>query len=361
MALFPDTIAITFSAPFLVVRCRKLPPMPWPISIAGVPLWFTKDLAALPIEFGMPGLGREVSFTSAVLSHLKVHTAEFESLMIILRYRFNVEILSILWTGNRYLITVPGVTEIRRLPENMMGLLITYKYADDEDRISAVVAHRKLANVVRDDTDYTPHLRPGVMMSCETDDGQELLMTSGIPVRDPQDGQVYITTTTHNKTFPPGEQKVWHSTGSHSEIGKVQRALGHTGISLIRLHAGISYGQGTFGNIPLRYMREPDIPVGDHVFFNSPFSGYCDGIVSAVEFRRTPGPYWSTVTVLWIYVGQEPMEDLCGSAVWDKQGNVVALFRCADKNIKNGFALATSVLPLIKAGMQICKAEQWIW
>ena len=60
--------------------------------------------------------------------------------------------------------------------------------------------------------------------------------------------------------------------------------------------------------------------------------------------------HWKNfVTVVWFHIGNgggEPLDGTRGSA----NGGVVAFFRFADDN---GYAIATPVMPLIEAGLEV--------
>jgi hypothetical protein len=364
IALFPTTYSIGFLPPVLVIRCTKLPPKPWPVTIAGVPAWFTSDESTYPIPLGMVGL-KGNALADHVLPLWKTPTtSEFSKVIEALNHDFGVEPLSVLWTGTRFLITIPIGTNCHNLPGLIMGLLATYKYPDTNHPTEAALRWTEPSFGIRDETNYYPNLRPGVMLSCGTAGGKEQLTTSGIPVKD-KDGKMYITVASHG--FPLGEEQVWHPTGQHRIIGEVKAILGNTDISLMELNAGLTYSTETFGSstsngITLTgFLGPDDIRQGQLAYLDNPFSGRCDGMVSLVERQRIPidepVPLLKWITVVWVYIGngaEEPLDGSYGSAVWDEGGRVIALFRFADEN---GWARATSVMPLVEAELEICPVD----
>ncbi len=51
---------VSLDAPFLIIRCRSLPPRPWPITIGGIPIWLTESATDSPIAQGEAGLSQPV-------------------------------------------------------------------------------------------------------------------------------------------------------------------------------------------------------------------------------------------------------------------------------------------------------------
>jgi len=134
----------------------------------------------------------------------------------------------------------------------------------------------------------------------------------------------------------------------------------------MKLREGTPYSLNTFGTsttpgVKISGLRaSDDIENAQAVFLDSPFSGRCDGLVSHVQERRLPIDEPSSllryVTIIWAYIGnggEEPLDGTYGSVICDYNGGVVAIFRYAD----NGWAIATSVDPLIEAGLEVCEIE----
>jgi hypothetical protein len=193
--------------------------------------------------------------------------------------------------------------------------------------------------------------------ACE---GEELLTTAGIPVRN-RDGKQFITVASHG--FPLGLETVYHPNGSGSRIGEVQKILWDTDISLVSLDEGLTYSCETFnsdiqaGPVIRGLKRPTDLKIGDSLFMDSAFSGRCEGFVSRVLWDAIPSDKdvselpW--VNAIWVYTGNgrpEPANGCCGSVIWDEEENAVAFFRFA---FKDGSSFAVSVDPLIQMGMAI--------
>ena len=116
------------------------------------------------------------------------------------------------------------------------------------------------------------------------------MTASGIPVEDPRTGEKFVTVASHG--FPLGEESVWHPTGAGAVIGEVKAIPGDTGISLMKLLDRTSYSLNTFrtrttsGVRISRLRNADDFRNYETVFLDSPFSGRCDGIVSAKQLKR---------------------------------------------------------------------------
>lgn len=90
----------------LVIRLRQYPPKPWPISIAGLPAWFTTDDLAEPIQFGVPGRQPRVLENSLCLWSTPSKSL-FEAIVETFRQNFDIAVYSVMWMGSWILITIP--------------------------------------------------------------------------------------------------------------------------------------------------------------------------------------------------------------------------------------------------------------
>ena len=66
MALFPTCYKLSFAPPFLLLACTKLPPKPWPVTVAGMPLYLTTDAEESPLDMGLGGRGPK-AFVDAII------------------------------------------------------------------------------------------------------------------------------------------------------------------------------------------------------------------------------------------------------------------------------------------------------
>jgi hypothetical protein len=58
--LFPTTYSVSLHGLFLIIRVRKLPPKPWPLSVAGLPFYITTNEWNYPWIRGEYGRGGRV-------------------------------------------------------------------------------------------------------------------------------------------------------------------------------------------------------------------------------------------------------------------------------------------------------------
>jgi hypothetical protein len=104
IALFPTTFSISFLPPVVIIPCVNLPPKPWPVTVAGVPAWFTSDEGTYPVPLGMVGLKGKALEDHALPLWKTPTTSEFSKVIESLNNDFGVETLSVLWAGTRFLI-----------------------------------------------------------------------------------------------------------------------------------------------------------------------------------------------------------------------------------------------------------------
>ena len=57
MAVFPTCYAATLMNPLLILHYETLPPRPWPLTIAGLPVYLTTELKLSPLPLGLPAGG----------------------------------------------------------------------------------------------------------------------------------------------------------------------------------------------------------------------------------------------------------------------------------------------------------------
>jgi hypothetical protein len=122
MALFPTTFSVGFLPPVLIIRCVNLPPKPWPVTVAGVPAWFTSDEDTYPVPLGMTGLKGKALADYALPLWKTPTTSEFTKVLESLHHDFGVEALSVLWTGIRFIITIPIGTTLGRKSSSIRRL-----------------------------------------------------------------------------------------------------------------------------------------------------------------------------------------------------------------------------------------------
>lgn len=58
--LFPTAFNLSIQNPLIVVTCLQLPPKPWPLTVAGMPLYLTTDSKTIPLKLGLGARGPKI-------------------------------------------------------------------------------------------------------------------------------------------------------------------------------------------------------------------------------------------------------------------------------------------------------------
>lgn len=58
--LFPTAFNLSIQNPLIVVTCLQLPPKPWPLTIAEMPLYLTTDSNTIPLKLGLGARGPKI-------------------------------------------------------------------------------------------------------------------------------------------------------------------------------------------------------------------------------------------------------------------------------------------------------------
>ncbi|CAG7949342.1 unnamed protein product [Penicillium nalgiovense] len=363
MHLFPRTKRLLFDGYFLVFL--PLPPKPWPRTIAGVQPYFTTD----PNDDGpMPSMKRMSKSrlfvdAEADVTHLPPSQVD-EAFKLVFNFFTKTEIS--ITQRTRTFTTVP----------RSIGSCNCFYLFDKEVRRPTrdQLPARRLIEPTGDVVDNSKYdiLRPGVMLSSGTlsTTGPEYLTTSGALVEDSNSGERYMTVDSHG--FPYGD-RVFHPCASDKEIGQVIMEITHTDVAIVKLHDDVPFVNETFespleGKRPTKlqnFIAVDNLCPGDSVYMNSPFVGYSEGVCGPWTRDRIPSddpsqPVLTWVRTRWCYMGQGSTETLrdgvCGSAIWDKDGNVIGFFRSAP--VSGHFldwSLCVGADHLIDRGFQVAK------
>ncbi|EEQ27769.1 conserved hypothetical protein [Microsporum canis CBS 113480] len=199
------------------------------------------------------------------------------------------------------------------------------------------------------DTSQYETLRPGVMLSSgkHPTEGWELVTSSGVLIQD-RNGHRYLAAASHG--FPCGD-RVFHPNSKGKEIGRVIMEIAHTDVALIELDDKSSFRNELFQNTiapgpPVQLQRfatlqENRVSQGRFIYMDSPFTGYIEGTQSVLATSRIleDDPHESKqvwVATRWDYMGQGSsnalVDGVCGSAIWNDEGNVIGFFRYAPKS-----------------------------
>ena len=337
---FPTAQSVGVYLPFVVVQFKCLPPKPWPLTIAGLPAFFTTKEHTVGFEYGRLG----GSFKKALNNYdARQHLTRelFDAVIVYFEQEISIPILSVLNLAGPWVITIPDGVEFSSLPYLLAKTPCHFKYASgNEPHEEAAFRNTEPVGTVWDQTLYET-LRPGIMLS-SGGTLNEVLTTSGIVVEDDY-GYKYLTMASHG--FPLGRESVYHPNANGARLGKIYDRLTDSDIALLRISSSQSFRNETFAaglldgtNIPpqkIGGILDPiDMRSYDEVTMNNPFSGYCIGVHIGVQQTKVPSDdpvaehRW--ITNEWTYFGNgldEPMDGCCGSPVLDQSGNVVSFFR----------------------------------
>lgn len=359
--IFDGVFEVSINATYMIVRCRALPQRPWPITLGGIPLWITDSETDTPLAGGKAGRSPPI-LQDLRLSKVACPSGEvFSTIAQYFTENLDIAISEIMWRGTQLRLVVPTSAQTSHVPFKIGGLLALYDYT------SAIPAYYEAAKrlvsptpTVRDDTNYAPNLRPGVMLSCGAQGGEELFTSSGVLLKDPNDKK-WLTVASHG--FPLGNERVHHPNANSPAIADVEKIFEDTDISLARLHDGVYYSSQTFSSelspaVDIKCLRKPtDLKIGDVLTMNNAFSGYCEGVFTSVVWRSIPENEergelpWVTISSFYLgNGGEEPLDGSCGSPVLTEEGEVVGLFRFLTTS---GNAYCASVEVLMEIGMTI--------
>ncbi|KAM5448520.1 hypothetical protein MaudCBS49596_005314 [Microsporum audouinii] len=351
--IIPTTTSVIFDGRFLIFTLAALPDQPWPKRIAGVPCYFTTVFGDLgpsaPIHrpnFSHIHICRELNYRN--------DEGKAELVFNVAKEHFiakGISITEIQYWGNFIVIVLEHRnTDRSALPQSVTGCSCFYLYDDEMGRplnLSALRLTEPSPGTL--DTSQYETLRPGVMLSSgkHPTEGWELVTSSGVLIQD-RNGHCYLTAASHG--FPCGD-RVFHPNSNGNEIGRVIMEITHTDVALIELYDKSSFRNELFQNTiapgpPVQLQRfatlqENRVLQGRFIYMDSPFTGYIEGTQGVLATSRIleddphePKQVW--VATRWDYMGQGSsnalVDGVCGSAIWNDEGNVIGFFRYAPKS-----------------------------
>ena len=383
--LFPTTFSVELMPPFLIFRVREVPPQPWPLTIAGLPIMITSEESPFrsPFFHGRHGRGPRN------LDHLKLRTSSDYNRHVLEQAvkvfdELKQNIIDIYWFGGFWRITVPDSSaDLKGLPQRLGDGPCFYRTVSEILSFDPAALHRqpRPQSIEFEDTDYLADdekalLRPGIMLSSSyfpiTENGQtrEYFNTtsSGILIAD-QHGQIFITAAAH------GFQKdgnVYHPNPATGRIigTVVVDELPGTGIAIVKLNPGLRFINETFASDEypagsrIKGVTPPYAPhlrVYDEVKMNDPVTGNSEGVIMALGARVVNDLQGTRKLVrhewhVFEHGDQDVEERRCGAPILDDQDGVVGLFRFKDPT-SPGLCLSVSATELREFGYEICVGE----
>ena len=343
-ALFPTCYAVGHLPPFLVIRVQELPPKPWPISVAGLPLFLTESLDEQPLDWGIMTAGPKVDI-SAELCLWK--NPSLDAIASIFRFfsDLGATIDRIQWwgVGFRILATSEPFSDWRqRLPRYINKLRVGYTFGDISG-IEKALRKKQPSSSVKDDSIYDD-LRPGIKLNFADPSGVTIDTTSGVCVKGPN-GLKYMTVAKHGFPGQLGAE-VWHPDGNGILLGHVVEHFGESDIALCKLEAGLSYAQEPFCETAqdpvITFQDLGDVmskKLFDFVYMDTPFTGLLDGQLVGKEFLRLPVDVatekiqYAMCSLVGLGSGNADLaQGCCGGVLWDDDHNVLGQFRFAADN-----------------------------
>ncbi|MCJ1365136.1 hypothetical protein MMC16_004256 [Acarospora aff. strigata] len=241
--MFEDVFEVSINATFMIIRCRSLPPRPWPLTMGGIPLWLSDSPTETHMASGTAGRSPPIL---PELNLSKICCPAGEGFELIVEYfsgKLGFQISEIMWSGPQLRIKTSDNAQLTALPFKTGGLLTLYDYSSAiPETAEAVNQLISPPATIRDDTCHTPNLHPGVVLSSGGKPSEELLTCSGIIIEG-RNGERWLTIATQG--FPPRKEEIYHPTSKHAPIGTVEKTFAETDISLAELHSGIHYASRT--------------------------------------------------------------------------------------------------------------------
>lgn len=358
---------------FLILYVTELPPLPWPLTVAGLPLYIATNEFDIPWPFGTP----KNHSRSHVLEDIDAQEYVSDEIFMTVIKWFdecsNVTISSILWSAGTWHVTIPDDCNTSDLPSRVCRASCSYLYQSEVPEQPEAAFRQQHPATIRDESAYDI-LRPGVMVSSDKflGDGpvpprSELFTTAGVLVKD-KHGDEFVTVANHG--FPLGEETVFHPSPRGTVIGTVERRLGETDLALVRLRDGVIFENKCFQStshptvIEFTQVVESvnELKLGDVLHMDNPFTGHIESVYYGTARRRIPryenSPEFLWVTQDWGYFGQHadsiPAEGSCGSAVWDNNGKLVCFFRYLTKSgPRANFGFGISAMELKNFGLEL--------
>ena len=337
--LYPDYTDLSFRPPFIVIRFETLPPKPWPVTLAGLALYFTADPLIHPLNRGLGGLGPGLEI-AADIPRTELPTLDiFEKIFAALD-KLGIKATDLQWIAGQFyalMKTQPEKKLRSKYPATINGVLINYRVGEQaiHDRgFRLKHPHDK----VYDDAIYS-ELCPGVLLS-----SKKMTTTSGVCVAD-LSGAKYITGAAHG--FEGQCDEVRHPDNNGVQVGNIDRILGNSDIALIKLKDGIKYARQTFHESSTRLAKPfrdftdvSKLKLYTIISLNSPMNGPMEGQLLGIQIRRIPSdetvtPHQYIEAVLTYFGnGEDILDGSCGAVIWAAQNdngegdwNVVGQFR----------------------------------
>ena len=357
--LFPTAFNLSIQNPLIVVTCLQLPPKPWPLTVAGMPLYLTTDSKTIPLKLGLGARGPKIEIDYPIKRYEHPTLQTFKKVYEALD-KHNIFLTRLQWVGWRFLGFLSGGAPSdwsSKFPALINGVTIGYIFG--EEAIEEKALRTKVpSGRLYDDAVYGDELRPGVMFAGKAGMSElELLTTSGVCVKSPS-GKKYITCATHG--FPGGKGvEIYHPSTGAQRVGNFVKQFWDSDVGLLEPKPGLRYYRETFSTSeyrvePFRKLTDSfTLRIGDAIHLNTPVNGHVEGIVLKLDVLRIPTdePAHPTDYIIGhcVYFGNGSdtlFDGCCGGVVWTNDFDVVGQFRFMMKD--EAVAYCPSFNPLIE-------------
>lgn len=362
--LFPTAFNLSLQNPFIVVTCKKLPPKPWPLTVAGMPLYLTTDPNTTPLKLGLGARGPKLEIDHLIRRYENPTLQTFKTVFEALDKR-GIHLTRLQWIGWRFLGYLSGAAPndwSSTFPPLINDVTIGYLFG--EEAIEEKALRNKVpSGRVYDDAVYNDRLRPGVMLAGKVGlSNSELLTTSGVCVKSPS-GNKYITCATHG--FPGGKgAAIYHPSTNAETVGVFAKQFWDSDVGLLELSPRHSYDRETFSTAeylvkPFRRLMDAfTLRIGDIIHLNTPVNGHVEGVVLKIDVLRLPTdePADPTAYIIGhcVYFGngaETLFDGCCGGALWTDEFDVVGQFRFMLKDEQ--VAYCPSFNPLVELNYEL--------
>jgi len=374
--IFPGTIAISGGERFLQLQLRTLPPKPWPLTIAGIPLYLHLEMGQTPHLLPRPVSRKNGSIANDQNGR---DMKDWEPLFHVIKDHFQdlgISITEVMYLSNVVFIVLKDRdTNVNKLPWRAANIGCHYLFDDEMGRPSAPQARRLLDPTPGNpDNSQYDTLQPGLRVVSSYlpgSPGMFLSTTTGLLIKD-EVGNEFMTVAAHGFPGECGTQ-VYHALpGTGRDIGELIMEVSHTDIALVKLQNTETFSNVTFQNniIPepiqlKKLVSAKNWKLISDICLDSPDTGFIDGQFMWTAFQAIPyndnSPELQWVHTTWSYMGQDSAinlpEGMCGSAMWNEDGDVLGFFRyaptegvmkdwcagiAADELIKRGYTLVNT-------------------
>ncbi|KAG5305338.1 hypothetical protein I7I50_05702 [Histoplasma capsulatum G186AR] len=350
-SIFPETHGLAMDSMFLIFLQTKVPPKPWPRTIAGVPVCFAPEIGPqyIPRPIGIPAYVKNPSISKDLNGRAM---QDWEPLFVSIKTYFQeqgISITEVMYLKSYVVIVLEHRnTDPTKLLSQAANIRCFYYYDDEIGRPASLRACRLTDPTPTnpDNNEYST-LQPGLRVTSDylpSKPGTFLSTTAGVLVRDAV-GNEFMTVAPHGFPDECG-LIVNHPLPSGRDIGELIREVAHTDVALVKLRETEKFSNVTFQNsilesIQLKRLASAKGPPEENtIYLDSPDTGCVLGSLLMTSFQRVPiddsfQPNQQWVFTIWNYMGQDISstlpERICGSAIWNGDGDVLGFFRYAPK------------------------------